>query len=118
MNTWASWGLMWAGFLALWLALDTWMPAPPWRWIAQPTAHMVPLAPKPVKAVALSGTESAFPSIDIGGLRGSVGLGAVASFVENLRVCKGVVSIGNVFSKTRAGQPEACRRLPLGRQSN
>ena len=59
MNTWASWGLMWAGFLALWLALDTWMPAPPWRWIAQPTAHMVPLAPKPVKAVALSGAGSA-----------------------------------------------------------
>ena len=58
MNTWASWGLMWAGFLALWLALDTWMPAPPWRWIAQPTAHMVPLAPKPVKAVALSGAGS------------------------------------------------------------
>ena len=59
MNTWASWGLMWAGFLALWLALDTWMPAPPWRWIAQPTAHMVPLAPKPVKAVALSGAGTA-----------------------------------------------------------
>lgn len=59
MNTWASWGLMWAGFLALWLALDTWMPAPPWRWIAQPTAHMVPLAPKPVNAVALSGVGTA-----------------------------------------------------------
>ena len=59
MNTWASWGLMWAGFLALWLALDTWMPAPPWQWIAQPTAHMVPLAPKPVKAVALSGAGTA-----------------------------------------------------------
>lgn len=59
MNTWASWGLMWAGFLALWLALDTWMPAPPWRWIAQPTAHMVPLAPKPLKAVALSGAGTA-----------------------------------------------------------
>ena len=59
MNTWASWGLMWAGFLALWLALDTWMPAPPWQWIAQPTAHMVPLAPKPVKALALSGAGTA-----------------------------------------------------------
>ena len=60
MNTRASWGLMWAGFLALWWALDTWMPAPPWRWLTQPTTHMAPLVPKPVQAVALSGTESAF----------------------------------------------------------
>ena len=60
MNTWAPWGLMWAGFLALWMALDTWIPAPPWRWFPQPTARMVTLAPKPVKAVALSGTGTAF----------------------------------------------------------
>ena len=60
MNTWASWGLMWAGFLALWLALDTWIPDPPWRWFPPPTARMVPLVSRPVKAVALSGVGTAF----------------------------------------------------------
>ena len=77
MNTRASWGLMWAGFLALWWALDTWMPAPPWRWLTQPTTHMAPLVPKPVQAVALSGTESAFvplTSVDAVGRLDSVPL--------------------------------------------
>ena len=44
---------MWGSFLAVWLALDTWMPDPPWRFFAKPMARMVPMSSKPVQALEL-----------------------------------------------------------------
>lgn len=58
MKSWALWGLMWGGFLALWIALDTWMPAPPWPWFPQPPARMAPLVPQPVQVLRLPETSA------------------------------------------------------------
>ena len=63
MKSWASWGLMWGSFLALWVALDTWMPAPPWRLFSPPAGRMAPMPPKPVQVLGLPDAPKASPPL-------------------------------------------------------
>ncbi len=63
MKSWASWGLMWGSFLALWVALNTWMPAPPWRLFSPPAGRMAPMAPKPVQVLGLPDAPNASPPL-------------------------------------------------------